>query len=87
VLQIPKRDSLATICYTSGTTGKSAELFTAYFRNPTTHDLTIVLLYFNSGNPKGAMMTHANMVSEVSAIQFMLAKVCLCFDFCCNFMS
>ena len=43
---IPKRDSLATICYTSGTTG----------------------------NPKGAMITHANMVSEVSAIQFMLAK-------------
>ena len=31
------------------------------------------------GNPKGAMVTHANMISEVSAIQFLLAKVCVMF--------
>ena len=41
------------------------------------HNYAISLL----GNPKGAMVTHANMISEVSAIQFLLAKVCVMF-FC-----
>ena len=41
------------------------------------HNHAISLL----GDPKGAMVTHANMISEVSAIQFLLAKVCVMF-FC-----
>lgn len=42
--KVPDRNSIATICYTSGTTG----------------------------NPKGAMVTHLNMISLVSSIQRIL---------------
>lgn len=64
--QLPKPEDLGIICFTSGTTGDLLHPFQRENR-------TLILVYVlysvcSAGNPKGAMLTHENMVSNAAGV-------------------
>lgn len=64
----PKSSDYATIMYTSGTTGKFLLFFYIYFIQIL---LFYLFLHFNNfflGTPKGVLLTHGNLMSEISGI-------------------
>ena len=66
--QPPTAEDLALICFTSGTTGNNSTTTTQPFTNvcfPT----SCLIMSFNvfSGNPKGAMLTHGNVIANTAA--------------------
>ena len=66
----PSPDDIATICYTSGTTGKELGRRVALLTGQSAN-----LLFISAGNPKGVIITHGNMVSNLAGAYIQLVSV------------